>query len=129
MQCHKVRLPVALARALSSLAVLALLFASVAHAEPRAKKYTVEDLRWCLSARGDPTDTGCMVYILGVVGAARHGEVRFKDKRVCWPKGEPMSYWRVFQIVLKHERMDKWDPRAPAVGYIVTALAEAYPCK
>jgi hypothetical protein len=118
-----------IARLLCSLAVPALLFASVAYAELRGKSYTVKDLRWCLSIRGDPTDTGCMVYILGVAGAARHGAVRFKDQRVCWPKGEPMSYWRVFKIVMKHERMDKWDPRAPAIGYIVTALAEAYPCK
>ncbi len=118
-----------IARLVSSLAVMALLLASAAQAEPSGENFTVEDLRWCLSARGDPTDTLCMVYMLGVAGAARFGEVCFKDKRVCWPKGEPMSYWKVYSIVMKHERMDKWDPRAPAVGFIVTALAETYPCR
>lgn len=111
------------------LALGALTLASGAHADEQGKNYTVKDLRWCLSAQGDPTDTGCMVYVLGVAGAARHGKVRINDKQVCWPKSEPMSYWRVFKIVMKHERMDKWDPRAPAVGYIITALADAYPCK
>ena len=118
-----------IARLVSGLAVVALLLVSGTHVEAQGEKYTVKDLRWCLSARGDPTDTGCMVYMLGVAGAARHGEVRFRDKRVCWPKGEPMSYWKVHTIVMKRERMDKWDPRAPAIGFIVTALAETYPCK
>ncbi len=118
-----------IARLVSTLAVIALLFASAAQAEPRGENYTVKDLRWCLNARGDPTDTGCMVYMLGVAEAARFGQVSFKGKRVCWPKGEPMSYWKVHTIVMKRERMDKWDPRAPAIGFIVTALAETYPCK
>jgi hypothetical protein len=71
-----------------------------------------------------------MLYILGVAEAARYGALRFSYERVCWPKSEPISLLRVTDIIMKQRKwLDHWDPRTPVIGFIVTALADAYPCK
>jgi hypothetical protein len=67
--------------------------------------------------------------MLGIADLVRLGEVRFKGTRVCWPKSEPVTRRRVFDIVMKRDRLTKLDPSAPAVAFIVAALAEAFPCR
>jgi len=133
MQSYRMRRPVALGRIVFSLALVALLLASAAHVKAQGiwapVKYRVKDLLWCLNLRLPTIDSPCADYMLGVADLVRLGEVRFKGKRVCWPKGEPMTRRRVFGIVMKREKLTKWDPRAPAVAFIVSALAEAFPCK
>jgi hypothetical protein len=120
-----------MSRILSSLATV-LLIVSATHAEAqglyRTDQFTVKDLFWCLDARPPPIDSPCMDYALGVADLVRVGEVRFKGQRVCWPKGEPMTRARVFDILMNRDRLDKWDPATPAVSAVATALAEAFPC-
>ena len=118
-------------RKLCSLAV-ALLIISGVHVEAqglyRKDQYTVKDLLWCLSLNLPPIDSECMEYILGITDLVRVGEVRFKGKPICLPQREPMTRRRVFDIVMKHERLEKWDPGAPAAAFIATTLAERLPC-
>ncbi len=117
-------------RILTSLAVTAMLLASSAHAEANRfyhkDNYTVADLHWCLLAK----KTGrCATFILGVADAARLDGFRYKGKPLCWPKGAPVPQSQLMGIVMKEERLLKWTPRDPAADYILSALAEAYPCK
>jgi len=126
--------PAMVSRFLSLLAVVALLIASGTYVEAnrfyRKDKFTVEDLLWCQKHSRPPSlDTPCMDYMLGVADLVHFGEVRFKGKRVCRPKTEPLTRERLLSIVMKRERLTKWDPRAPAAAFIVSALAEAFPCK
>jgi len=118
-------------RLLSSLTAL-LLIASATQAAAggpyRKDQFTVADLRWCLAARPPPIESHCMDYALGAADMVRLGEVRFRNKRICWPEGEPMTRRRIFDIVMKPEQLDKWDPATPAITAIATALAEAFPC-
>ncbi len=108
------------------------LIASATHVEAqglyRKDQFTVKDLHWCLDARPPPIDSPCMHYLLGVADLVRVGEVRFKDKPICWPEGEPMTRIRVFDIVMNRDRLNKWDPGTPAVSAAAAALAEAFPC-
>lgn len=92
------------------------------------RNYTVKDLIWCLNARPPPIQT-CGFYVSVVADVVRFSDVRYMGKRICWPKSEPMKRQRVFSMVMKRERLGKWDPSAPAVVFIISALAEVYPCK
>ena len=130
-----------IARLVSSLAVVALILVSAAYAEAQGEKYSVEewrkrffhkdnytvaDLHWCLLAK---KKVPCATFIQGVADAARLDGFRYKGKSLCWPKGAPVPLSQVVGIVMREERLLKWTPRDPAAAFILSALAEAYPCK
>jgi hypothetical protein len=92
----------------------------------RKGNYTVGDLYRCLRAKKMGY---CTTFIHGVADAARLDGFRYKGTPLCWPKGAPVLLSHVVGIVMKEERLQKSDRQAPAVAFILSALAEAYPCK
>jgi hypothetical protein len=88
--------------------------------------YTVADLHWCLLAKKMGY---CEIFIHGVADAARLDGFRYEGKGLCWPKGEPVPLSQIVGIVMKEKRLLKWTPRDPAAAFILSALAEAFPCK